>query len=81
MPQPRRDVHLRVYFDELAWEQDLAAASRRAREVAADARARVERDGQPYTGLLSCHPEHQDRTQLPNCVKAYIPPGEGSDAP
>ena len=47
---------------------DAAAAALRA------VRAQVERvGGLPYTRLAACHSEGRDGTDLPGCVKTYVP--------
>lgn len=46
MSSSGRRAHKRVEFDELAWSEDIAAASPSARVVAVAQRERLERDGQ-----------------------------------
>jgi hypothetical protein len=77
VPTPARRARARVEFDELAWNEDLAGASDTAREIARQARARLERDGQPINDLLPCQAEGPQGTSLPACVKAYQPPPDG----
>lgn len=73
----RRGARFEVRFDDLSFEEDLARATRRGRDVAVEARERLEREGADPSELLRCQPEHRDGTQLPNCVKAYLPPPDG----
>lgn len=77
MPPSGRRALARVEFDELAWSEDIAAASRSARIVAEQQRKRLEREGQPVAGLRACDAEGTDGTSLPGCVKAYLPPPDG----
>lgn len=76
MPSPpsRPRARFEVRFDELAFEEDLARATKRGREVAAEARERLEREGAEPSELLRCQAEHREGTELPNCVKVYLPP-------
>jgi hypothetical protein len=46
VPSSGRRASARVEFDELAWSEDLVAASASARVVAEQQRQRLERDGQ-----------------------------------
>lgn len=76
MPSSGRAL-ARVEFDELAWAEDIAAASRSARVVAQQQRKRLEREGQPVADLRACDAEGRDGTNLAGCVKAYLPPPDG----
>jgi hypothetical protein len=62
-----------VHFDELAFAEDLRHASPAGRDVARAARVRLERDGANRAELWRCDPEHREGTQLPSCVKTYLP--------
>jgi hypothetical protein len=64
-------------FDTLSFEEDLVRATKRGREVALEAKARLERDGADPSELLRCQAEHRGGTELPNCVKVYLPPPDG----
>jgi hypothetical protein len=77
MPAPLRPGYARVIWDEVAWEQDLASATARARDVAESTRRRLERDGQDVRALRPCDAEGPDGTRLPNCLKIYLPPPAG----
>jgi hypothetical protein len=72
-PEPR----LAVLFDEAAWAEDLARSTDAGRRAATKARAEYERDGIPMVALRPCEREARDGTDLPNCVKAYLPPPAG----
>jgi hypothetical protein len=52
-------------------------ASDVARRVAATARAEFERDGVGIDQLKACQPEGPDGTELPHCMKVYLPPPDG----
>jgi hypothetical protein len=69
--------HAPARFDEAYWSQDLQRASVRGRAVALAARARYERDGVPVAELRRLHDVGDDGTQLPGCVKVYLPPPAG----
>jgi len=76
--QPRRrGASFRVRFDELAFAEDLRHASPSGRQVALDARRRLERDGADVGELRPCDPDARDGTRLPNCVKTYLPAPAG----
>lgn len=73
----RPGARLEVRFDDLAFHEDLGRATKRGREVAIEARERLEHDGADSSDLLRCQAEHRDGTELPNCVKTYLPPPDG----
>lgn len=75
---PRPRARFDVRFDDLSFEQDLGHATKRGREVAFEARERLEREGADSSELLRCQAEHREGTELPNCVKVYLPPPDGS---
>jgi hypothetical protein len=64
-------------FDPDAWAEDLARTTVRGRQVALDYRRRLDKRCVPLEELRPCDPEGRDGTQLPNCVKAYLPPPAG----
>jgi hypothetical protein len=66
-----------VALDELAWQEDLRIASRSARRIASETRARLEREGQSIDALFACDADARDGTSLPGCVKVYLPPPGG----
>jgi hypothetical protein len=76
-PSRRRSARFEARFDELAFQEDLGQATPRGREVATEARERLERDGADAADLLRCQAEHREGTELPNCVKVYLPPPDG----
>jgi hypothetical protein len=73
-PSPRPG-HVRVGFDEGLWAEDLERASKRARGIARETRARLESHGQ-YLGALR-RLEPAGPLGLPNCAKTYLPPPNG----
>ena len=73
----RRGARFEVRFDDLSFEEDLARATKRGREVAVEARNRLKRAGADPSELLRCQAEHREGTELPNCVKTYLPPPDG----
>lgn len=77
MPSSGRRALAPVEFDQLAWSEDLSAASSSARVVAEQQRERLVRASQPVADLRPCDAEGPDGTSLPGCVKAYLPPPDG----
>jgi hypothetical protein len=66
-----------VAFDAAAWEEDMRRASTAGRAVADAARREFEERGVAITELKPCDAEGSDGTQLPNCVKVYLPSPDG----
>jgi hypothetical protein len=66
-----------VRFDDDAFAEDLAHASRAGRTVGERERARLERDGIAIAALRAYEPQARDGTQLPRCVKTYVPAPDG----
>ncbi len=77
MVRPRRPGHAPVVFDDHLWSQDLARTSAGGRRIAAATRRDYERRGCPVASLRRCEDEGPDGTQLPACVKVYLPPPVG----
>lgn len=48
-----------------------------APRIAAETRARLEREGQEVDALFACDDDARDGTNLPDCVKVYLPPPAG----
>lgn len=61
-----------AYFDQDAWEEDLARTPA-GREAAEAARRDYERDGVPVEHLRRVQEHGNDRTVLPDCAKVYLP--------
>jgi hypothetical protein len=62
-----RRARARVEFDDLAWDEDLAGASAAAREVANQARARLEPKG---SRSISCARARSTGRREPACPAA-----------
>lgn len=74
MPTP---VILPVAFADRSLAYDLARLPLLAHTLLSQLRAEVRRDGGlPATSVRRCDPEGRDGTQLPNCVKLYMPEDE-----
>jgi hypothetical protein len=66
-----------AYFDQDAWEEDLAATTPSGRMAAEAARAEYERDGIPFGQARRIQEHGDDGTVLPNCAKVYLPQPAG----
>jgi hypothetical protein len=66
-----------VVFDDAAWEEDIRRASGAGRRIAEDARAEFERDGVAIEELKRCEAEGPHGTELPHCMKVYLPAPDG----
>jgi hypothetical protein len=64
-------------FDLDAFREDMARTTRAGRDAAEAARRRYEAGGTPRSELRPCDPEGRDGTQLPQCLKVYLPPPAG----
>lgn len=62
-----------VHFDDLLFSADVARLPEAGRQALEAARARYERDGVPAAERRHCHAEHPSGTQLPGCLKVYLP--------
>ena len=62
-----------VVFDDLAFSEDFARTTEHGRKIATDTRTAYERDGCPIDHLLGCQEQAADGTDLPTCVKVYLP--------
>ncbi len=67
-----------MVFDNAAWNEDLLRASVGARRVAENARAEFERNGIAIDQPKSCEAEGPDGTELPHCMKVYLPAPNGA---
>jgi len=63
-----------VHFDDAAFDEDLAHATPAGREVAQAARNALTQSGAPVSTLRPCLANARDGTNLPNCLKTYLPP-------
>lgn len=66
-----------VTFDDAALAEDLAHTSAPGRAVALHARRQLAAHGIPAARLRPCLSEGRDGTQLPGCVKTYLPAPAG----
>jgi hypothetical protein len=77
MADKRAAPAFRASFDAAAFAEDLAHAGGAARRVALAAQREFARSGVRADSLRPCDPEARDGTQLPNCVKTYLPAPAG----
>lgn len=73
MPTPPRHGRARVVFDDVLWDEDLAAATAEATHAASRARDELSRHGAPLDELRACDENARDGSSLPGCVKLYVP--------
>jgi hypothetical protein len=66
-----------VVFDDALFEADLQRASELGAEAAGAARKRFENGGVPRDELRLCQAEGTEGSQLPSCLKVYLPPSAG----
>jgi hypothetical protein len=71
------EPHFPARFDPETFREDMARTTPAARDAAETARRRYEADGVPASELRPCDPEHRDGTELPQCLKVYLPPPAG----
>ena len=71
------EPHFPARFDPEAFREDMARTTPAGRDAAETARRRYEADGVPRSELRPCDPEHRDGTELPQCLKVYLPPPAG----
>jgi hypothetical protein len=64
-------------FDDALFDADVEQASEAGAEAARAARKRFEGEGVPRDELRLCEAEGTDGTQLPHCLKVYLPPPAG----
>jgi hypothetical protein len=62
-----------AYFDQTAWEEDLARSTPAGRHAAEIARRDYERGGVPVEHLRRVQEHGDDGTVLPDCAKVYLP--------
>lgn len=72
-PEP----HFAVRVDDPLLKEDLAHATSAGRAAIAQIVDALKRTGVPKSWLKRCHAEHTDGTDLPGCVKLYIPQPAG----
>src|SRR5256885_9156259 len=74
---PAASGRVRVGFDEDALSEDLARLSPRGQQALRRGREEFERDGIAPERLRACQAEHRSGTDLPGCVKTYLPDWDG----
>lgn len=77
MPKDSYGPRFAVRVDDAVLEEDLAHATDAGRAAIGRSLREFEREGIPAAWLRRCQPDHRDGTDLPGCVKAYIPPPDG----
>lgn len=60
-------------FDDALFEADLQRVGGSGRVALRAARRRIERDGLPADARRRCQTDHAGGTDLPGCVKTYVP--------
>jgi hypothetical protein len=66
-----------VRVDDTVLEEDLSHATTAGRTAIRRALSAFVRDGLRADWLKRCQPDHRDGTDLPGCLKVYIPPPDG----
>jgi hypothetical protein len=66
-----------VISDELVVAEDVMRSGRAGAAVLREMRRRYERDGVTIASLRRCEAEGSDGTELPGCLKVYLPEGAG----
>lgn len=67
-----------AHFGATAWAIDMARATTRGRTAARAARRDYEDKGVPIAALRPTQDEGPDGTQLPGCLKTYVPVPAGA---
>ncbi len=75
MPANPRRIPARI--DPATWTEDIGCTGAADRAGIEAAKRRYERSGVPLTELRPCDAEGRDGTELPDCVKAYLPAPAG----
>lgn len=71
------ELRFAARFDPDAFRDDMARTTPAGRDAAEAAKRDYEASGVPFSDLRPCDPEHRDGTQLPQCLKVYLPPPVG----
>lgn len=64
-------------FDDTLFDADVQRASDAGAAAARAARKRFEAGGVPHDELRKCEAEGPEGSQLPSCLKVYLPPPAG----
>lgn len=71
---PRR---IPAHIDPATWTEDIGQTGATDRKSIEAAKRRYEHSGVPLTELRPCDAEGRDGTELPDCVKVYLPAPAG----
>lgn len=71
------ELRFAARFDPDTFREDMARATPGGRDAAETAKRDYEANGVPFSDLRPCDPEHRDGTELPQCLKVYLPPPVG----
>jgi hypothetical protein len=77
-PAGRGDVTFPVVIDQRRLDEDLGHSTAAAQGVATAAAQRLQRHGASRASLHPCQAEARDGTELPGCVKTYLPDVNGA---
>jgi len=75
MPASKRCISARI--DPAIWAEDTGRTAAADRASIEAAKRRYERNGVPFPELRPCDAEGRDGTELPDCVKVYLPAPTG----
>lgn len=71
------ELRFAARFDPDAFRTDMARTTPAGREAAESAKRDYDASGVPRADLRPCDAEGRDGTELPQCVKVYLPPPAG----
>lgn len=71
------ELRFAARLDPEAFREDVVRTTPAGREAAESAKRDYEANGIPRAELRPCDAEGRDGTELPQCVKVYIPPPAG----
>lgn len=71
------ELRFAARFDADAFREDMARTTATGREAAESAKRDYEANGVPRPELRPCEAEGRDGTELPECLKVYLPPPKG----
>ena len=71
------ELRFAARFDPDAFREDMARTTPAGRDAAETAKRRYQTSGVPRSELRPCEAEGRDGTELPQCLKVYLPPPAG----
>lgn len=74
---PPSEPRFPARFDPDPWDEDLARSTPAGRQTAQAARRDYQPNGIPRSHLKPCEAQGSDGTNLPDCVKGYLPQPNG----